>query len=131
MNAAQRLITLLAVFPMIADATSTPAPLHKNMSFFTARKILLKEGWKPINVHADDNYTPMGIEHELAKMNFKEFDSCSIDYSNCIMRYKRGSRCLTVFTIGEEIKFMKVVDWNSDCPALPPPVPPSSNASDG
>jgi hypothetical protein len=62
----------------------------------------------------------MGVERELSRHNFKEFDSCSIDYSNCVMRYKRAKKCLTVYTIGEKIRYMKVVDWNSECPEVPP-----------
>ncbi|MDC8760672.1 hypothetical protein [Janthinobacterium fluminis] len=114
MIATQRLLILCVVLPLIANAA--PAALQKDMSFITARKLLLKEKWKPINVHAHDDYALMGVEHELAKRNFKEFDSCSIDYSNCIMRYKRGGECLTVFTIGEKIKYMKVVHWSDECP---------------
>ena len=111
-----RLVILLAVLP----STVCAAPLKKDMSFTVARKLLLKARWTPVNVHAHDDYVPMGVEHELAKINFKEFDSCSIDYSNCVMRYKRGNECLTVFTIGEKLKYMKVVDWSDACP---PPSP--------
>ena len=120
----QRLVSLLAALPLIVYAA--PAALQKDMSFVAARKLLLTARWKPINVHAHDDYALMGVEHELAKMNFKEFDSCSIDYSNCVMRYKRGDECLTVFTIGEKIKYMKVVHWSDECPTVPPSVPPSS-----
>jgi hypothetical protein len=103
-----------ALYFVIADT------LQKNLSFTAARKLLLKEKWKPINVHAHDDYDLMGVEHELAKMNIREFDFCSIDVSSCIMRYKRGNECLTVFTIGEKIRYMKVVDWNNECPAPSP-----------
>jgi len=86
------------------------------MSFSAARKLLMQQQWKPVHVHADDDYPLMGIEHDLAKLNIREFDSCSIDYSSCIMRYKRGDQCLTVYTIGEKVKYMKVVDWTNECP---------------
>lgn len=120
-----RLATLLAALPLIAYAE--PVALQKDMSFVAARKLLLKERWKPVNVHALDDYALMGVEHELARRNFKEFDSCSIDYSNCVMRYKRGDECLTVFTIGEKIKYMKVIQWSDECPPQQPPsVPPSA-----
>ena len=113
MMATRQLLFLFALFPLIAFGS--PATLQKDMSFTAARKLLLKEKWKPVNVHAHDDYALMGVEHELAKMNFKEFDSCSIDYSNCIMRYKRGDECLSVFTIGEKVKYMKVVHWTDEC----------------
>ncbi|WP_051972001.1 hypothetical protein [Massilia sp. 9096] len=111
---AQRLLILFFALPSIAYAF--PASLQKHSSFAVTRKILLKDKWKPINVHAHDDYPLIGVEHELAKMNIKEFDSCSIDNSSCVMRYKRGNECLTVFTVGEKIKYMKVVDWNDECP---------------
>lgn len=120
------LLPLFAVLPLIAFAA--PATLQKDQPFTAARKLLLKARWKPINVHAHDDYALMGVEHELAKMNIKEFDFCSIDYSNCVMRYKRGIECLSVFTIGEHVKHMKVVHWTDECPTGTPPLPgqPSS-----
>ena len=114
MSRAKRILIFFLAFPLIAYAVS--ASLQKDAPFAAARKMLLQEKWKPINVHAHDDYALMGVEHELAKMNIKEFDSCSIDSSSCVMRYKRGNECLTVFTIGEKIKYMKVVDWNNECP---------------
>lgn len=120
-----RLIILLAVFPIIAYAA--PVALQKDMSFLAARKLLLKEKWTPINVHAHDDYALIGVEHELAKKNIKEFDSCSIDYSNCLMRYRRGEACLTVYTVGEVVKDMKVVDWSEECHEQPPPAAPPQN----
>ncbi|MYM75449.1 hypothetical protein GTP56_25085 [Duganella sp. FT134W] len=115
-------LAFFVLLPLFAFAATVP--LQKEMSFTAARKLLLKEKWRPVNVHAHDDYVLMGVEHELAKMNMKEFDSCSIDFSNCIMRYKRGNECLSVFTIGEKIKYMKVVDWTDECP--PPTTKPSS-----
>jgi hypothetical protein len=111
---AKRLLIFFLAFPLVTYAA--PVSLHKGSTFSATRKMLLKEKWKPINVHAYDDYALMGVEHELEKMNMKEFDSCSIDSSSCVMRYKRGNECLTVFTIGEKIKYMKVVDWNNECP---------------
>jgi hypothetical protein len=117
MTTKRRLLVFFFTLPLIAYAA--PPALEKDMSFTTARKLLLKEKWKPVNVHARGDYALMGIEHELAKMNVREFDSCSSDNSSCIMRYERGNECLTVFTIGEKIEYMKVVGWNNECPAPP------------
>lgn len=123
MNVTRQLLVLFAFFPLFGWAT--PLTLQKDMPFTAARKLLLKEKWKPINVHARDGYTFMGVERELAKMNIKEFDSCSIDYSNCVLRYKRGDECLSVYTVGEKVKYMKVVHWTAECPALRSPATPS------
>lgn len=114
----------LALFPLMSH--TAPLALQKGMSYVSARKILLKDDWKMLNVHAQDAHVPMGVEHELIRKNYREFDSCSIDNSSCVMRYKRGNECLSVFTIGEKIKYMKVVDWSDECaeqtPAVPMPV---------
>ena len=118
-------VSMFATLPLIAYAA--PVALQKDMPYVAARTSLLKEGWRPVNLHLHDDYELMGVERELFKHNFKEFDSCSIDYSNCVMHYKRGKQCLTVHTIGERIRYMKVVDWSSECPQSPPsPVSPPS-----
>lgn len=117
MTAIFRFCMLFSALPLIAYAN--PPALQKDMSYVTARALLLKEKWQPIKVHTNDDYALMGVEHELFKRNFKEFESCSIDHSNCIMRYRRGDECLTVHTIGEKIKYMKVVQWSDECQARP------------
>jgi hypothetical protein len=113
---AKRLLIFFFALPSIAYAVSGSP--QKDSPFAATRAMLLKEKWKPVNVHAHDDYALMGVEHELARMGINEFDSCSIDNSSCVMRYKRGSECLTVFTVGEKIKYMKVVGWNDECPIL-------------
>ena len=114
MISVHHLFFALSLLPAIVFAA--PADLRKDMPYlFAARKLLLKEGWMPANLHLHDDYAMIGVEHELSRNNFKEFESCSIDYSNCVMRYKRARQCLTVYTIGEKIRDMKVVDWNSQC----------------
>jgi hypothetical protein len=113
MTATIRLLMFITALPLVAHAAAPQ--LAKDMPFMSARKLLLKERWRPVNIHANDDYALMGVEHELAKKRVKEFDACSIDYSNCVMRYKRGNECLTVYTSGEKIKDMKVVHWSDEC----------------
>lgn len=108
----------IVFFALSIVVYANPLEIQKDMSFVAARAMLLKAKWKPFNVHEHDDYALMGVEHELAKRNFKEFDSCSVDYSNCVMRYKRGDECFTLYTIGEKIKDMRVVQWSDECPAI-------------
>jgi hypothetical protein len=56
----------------------------------------------------------------LVKRGFKEVDSCSVDSSRCILYYKKGGQCLRLDTMGEQVKFMKVVRWSEECPGAPP-----------
>ena len=117
MTTARWLIVLCAALPLIGHAA--PAILNRDMPFAAARKLLLKERWKPIIIHAHDGYVRIGVERELAKLHINELDSCSIDYSSCVMRYSRSAECLTVITIGERFKDMEVVEWSYLCPTLP------------
>ena len=109
-------LSMVTILPLTVVAS--PVTLHKDMPYINARKLLLKQGWHPVNLHLHDDYAFLGVEHELHNKNFNEFDSCSIDYSNCVMRFKREKKCLTVYTFGEKIRYMKVVDWNNECPAV-------------
>ena len=116
MKAFPRYLIIFATLPLIVSAF--PTPLRNGMAYTTARQLLLKDRWVPLNLHAHDGYEFIGVERELAQRNFKEVDSCSIDYSNCVMRFKRATQCLTVYAAGERVKDMKVVDWNGECPAV-------------
>ncbi len=106
-------------------AEASPAELKKDMHFLSARKMLLKDKWIPVNVHLHDNYALIGVEHELSSNKINEFESCTIDYSNCIMHYKRLDQCLTVYTIGEHPNIMKIVSWSDACPGSTSPSPSS------
>jgi hypothetical protein len=78
MTMKRRLLIVFFALPSIAH--TAPPPLREGMTFTAARKLLLKEKWKPINVHAYDDYALMGVEHELAKMNIREFDAESCNF---------------------------------------------------
>jgi hypothetical protein len=86
------------------------------MRFIEARRLLFKDRWQPFNVHERDNYRPIGIERELADSGIIEYDTCSSDFRNCILRYKRNRECLTVYTIGERVVEMKVFHFSRTCP---------------
>ena len=120
MNRGRTLVLALSL-PLMALSTplitqAAPRQLAVGMNFVEARRILLHSRWQPINIHANDDYEPMGVEHELFRRGYKEFDSCSIDVSSCILHYRRGSHCLTLYTIGEKVKYMKVQGWSNKCP---------------
>lgn len=108
------LITLLLVLN-VADAAEV-VRIQKEMPFLAARRQLIQDKWHPVDVHKNEPYELMGVEHDLARLGIREFESCSIDYSNCILHYRRRGECLTVYSIGEKVEFMKVVGWSSACP---------------
>ncbi|WP_374317000.1 hypothetical protein [Aquabacterium sp.] len=111
----------MAASPLLALASDAPVRIHEGQFFVAARKVLLKDRWRPIPMHTDGGYQYEGVEKHLIKRGFNEVDSCSIDSSRCIMFYKMGARCLRLDTIGEQVATMKVVQWSDECPDAPPP----------
>lgn len=98
------------------SADAKQPSITEGAKFVSARQALLKQGWKPLNVHQKDGYEYIGVEHDLIKANFKEVDSCAVDRALCIFRYKRKAQCLRVLTKGEEVPEMVVSSWSNDCP---------------
>jgi hypothetical protein len=115
MRQRQWLASVLAMLPMAVLAV--PLHIHKDQPFLQARTRLLKNHWKPGPMHEADEYRYEGVEKQLVTRGFKEVDSCSVDSSRCILYYKKGEHCLRLDTIGEQVKFMKVVQWSEECPA--------------
>jgi hypothetical protein len=112
------LLSQMVVLPLIVFGATVH--LHKDQSFTQARARLIKDKWKPVPMHVDDQYGYEGVEKQLVKRGFKEVDSCSVDSSRCILYYRKGEHCLRLDTIGEQVKFMKVVQWSEECPDSPP-----------
>lgn len=82
------------------------------------RSRIIKSGWAPIDVHAGGNYEYDGTEKRLVERKFYEVDSCSTDQGSlCALYYKKGSTCLRIDTIGEQVDLMRVTRWEASCPA--------------
>ena len=92
------------------------ANLQKGASFVKTRAHLVKSGWKPTRMHAD-NYEYDGTEKRLAERRILEVDSCSTDRGGlCVFYYAKGGACLRVDTIGEQVDAMRVTRWDDSCP---------------
>lgn len=103
-----------------STAAMTPR-LQKGASFVGVRARLIKSGWKPIRMHADDGYEYDGAEKRLADRKFFEVDSCSTDSGSlCIFYYAKDGSCLRVDTVGEQVDAMRVTRWDDTCPSEPP-----------
>ena len=112
---------LLILFATVAmPSFAANVYIHKDQPFTQVRARLIKDKWKPVPMHLDDQYGYEGVEKHLVKRGYKEVDSCSIDSSRCILYYKKGKQCLRLDTIGEQVKFMKVEQWSNECPDAPP-----------
>jgi hypothetical protein len=102
--------------PKIVSGAESPS-LKVGESFLVARRRIVRSGWRPTRMHANDQYEYSGAEKELADHQFLEVDSCSMDAGAlCILHYSKGTRCLRVDTVGEQLKDMKVTRWTDECP---------------
>lgn len=101
-----------AILPVLVHAND----IQVGMPFKEARKLLFEKKWRPVDVHAGTDYSYIGIEHQLIKNHFNELESCAVDRPICIFNYKRKNQCLRVFTSGEKMRAMSVVEWKNECP---------------
>jgi hypothetical protein len=98
-----------------ATLSSQSLSLKVGEPFLAARSRILRSGWRPIGTYRDYEY--IGTEKELIDRKFFEVAYCSMDAGSlCVLYYRKGTQCLTVGTVGEELKFMKVTRWSGECP---------------
>lgn len=109
----------LAIFAVLwfgcplAWSADHPA-LTNGEKFTTARRALIAAHWQP--VVPKSRLELIGIETHLLRNGIREFESCSVDGEGyCIFRYRRGPHCLTVLTAGENLEFMRVTSWRTEC----------------
>ncbi|MBK5374376.1 hypothetical protein JFT81_06995 [Pseudomonas sp. TH43] len=96
-----------------------PAGIVFGERLVAAKSKLLKQGWKPTQMHTNDGYEYSGVEKELAAHKFFELDTCSFDSSRCILYYAKKGTCLRVDTIGEQFNDMWLTRWTHECPDSP------------
>lgn len=103
--------------PSAKAASGLQNPLLKvGEPFLLARSRILRSGWRPMRIPRDYEY--IGTERELAERNFLEVAYCSIDRGSlCVLYYRKGSSCLRVGTVGEQLKYMKITYWATECPS--------------
>ena len=92
---------------------------RKGAPFVPFRAQLIKDGWRPVPVHAgDDEY--VGVEAALIEAKIDEVESCAVDRALCIFNYRRGEHCLRVMAAGEELPTLSIESWSFQCPKPPP-----------
>lgn len=112
-------VAALSVLSMLALPGAQAGTLKKGAPFMQTRAQLLKEGWRPVNVHAGEDYPYMGTESALIQAKVVEVESCAVDRPLCILHYQRDKRCLRVITAGEEVPAMTIDSWTYRCPESP------------
>ncbi len=108
-------IKYILLFMLVILALTCADNLKKGMDFFVARKLLIREGWKPISTHDKDDYPYSGLEKELIALNIKELESCAMDRAVCLFNYKKNNECLQLETQGEELNTLRVFYWTNQC----------------
>jgi hypothetical protein len=106
------ILLLMFLMPALTYADN----LEKGMNFLIARKILIRKGWQPINMHEKEDYPYSGVEKELIALDIKELESCAMDRAVCLFNYKKNKKCLQIETQGEELNAMRVYYWTNKCP---------------
>ncbi|PCM47365.1 hypothetical protein CP335_22565 [Pseudomonas fluorescens] len=102
--------------PQASNDKHGPAGIAIGERLVAARAKLVKQGWKPMSMHATDGYEYSGVERELAAHKLFELDTCSFDSSRCILYYSKKGTCLRVDTLGEQFSDMTVTRWTHECP---------------
>lgn len=101
----------------ILSSNIATSRLNEGMPFLSARARLIKAGWVPIHLHANDHYEYIGAERRLIENNIFEVDFCSVDRGAlCAIYYVKEKSCLRVDTVGEQVQWMRVTGWREECP---------------
>jgi len=108
-------VTIVSLLAASSLGQAAPVALKAGEPFIKARKQIYAAGWRadPLAHVSSGEY--MGLERQLVETGYTEVDSCSEGLSLCIFQYTRGDACLRLQTQGEQIRWMKVDQWSSDC----------------
>ena len=91
-------------------------PLQKGMSFTSARRLLLKQQWRPQKTTRTTAH--FAVDKALLRQHIIEVEVCTVD-SFCIFRYTRNGQCLKLVARGEDLNGLTVATWDNSCPDTP------------
>jgi hypothetical protein len=106
------------IFSGASFACAAELPLKEKVSIYKTRPALLRGGWKPIETFTAGDIAPFAHSDGNAKPiyghGFKEIESCTgIGPNYCTFNYRKGDRCLIVYTAGEYFppRYPEVSNW--------------------
>ena len=109
--------------PATVDASKLPRVakgLTPGMPFLSARRAILKNGWRPLDLKktwsADEEPDCGLLECELHRRGVIELEGCPTDRPVCVFYYRKGRSWLQVMTLGEELDRIKVYYWANQAP---------------
>lgn len=103
---------LIGFFCIKATGAPLETKIEKGMPFSQARKLLLKQNWKPTRTIRNTEH--FAVDKALLEKNIVEVDFCTVD-SFCVFRYTRHGQCLKIVAHGEELNTLTVSGWDSSC----------------
>lgn len=115
-------LLFIAMTLITSNCACAQTSLSEGMPFLQARKLLLKDGWIPIDLQSKSQASEVGTQElMLNEKGIHEVDICSMDAGAlCNLFYKKRQACLRVTTHGENLINMRVIDWKKDssCPGI-------------
>lgn len=109
--------------PDAVDSSKLPRVakgLKQGMPFLSARRAILKSGWRPLDLKrrwAADEEPDCGLlECVLHRRGVVELEGCPTDRPVCVFYYRKGGAWLQVMTLGEELDRIKVYYWANQAP---------------
>jgi hypothetical protein len=120
-NAIKHVIFIILLQCLLAPAFIHAKELEIGMPFLDGRKLLIREGWRPL---ASESIFPYPeAEEAFHRLKIFEVESCAMDAPVCAFNYKKDDTCLQLFTYGAEIKGvteikkgMHIYNWSYSCP---------------
>lgn len=109
--------------PDTVDASKLPRVakgLKPGMPFLSARRAILKSGWRPLDLKktwsADEEPDCGLLECQLHRRGVVELEGCPTDRPVCVFYYRKGTSWLQLMTLGEELNNIKVYYWAHQAP---------------
>ena len=111
----RRIVRIILVVILCNEAAyaSDEVPLKKGMTFISARRLLLRQQWRPKKTTRTTEH--FAVDKALLKQHIIEVEVCTVD-SFCIFRYMRDGECLKLVAHGEDLDGLAVSSWDSSCP---------------
>ncbi len=99
-------------------------PFEEGQTIHEARSILIKNGWNPVNQHSDETPEEYSYLNTFIKAGVVEVVDCAgTGVAPCIFFYKKGEKCITVYTSGEENPeagyYARINSFSFDCSQRP------------
>lgn len=103
MGAARFFLTVFLALIGVAAAHAESWPIKKGEVLYEARPALLRQGWRPVEIHKSNEFDFIGEGIRFYRHGFKEVEDCSQGRGYCSFHYRKGDQCLMLVTEGEYI----------------------------